>query len=183
MFQKHSSKPSREDTNGASQSDRSKDKPKNEKPAKTKGATNVILSDVEITGSVKFKNDVIIDGRIEGEIESDGSVTIGREATVRSDIRAKNVTVEGCVCGDIYASDRLELGENAEVTGDIKAAVLSMQAGAVLVGTSSVGALPKREEEAMPESKHARNDERDYDRAPNRDREHDHERDRAMAHA
>jgi hypothetical protein len=36
--------------------------------------------------------------------------------------------------------------ENAEVTGDIRAAVLSMEAGAVLIGCSAVGAVPSEEE-------------------------------------
>lgn len=138
MFQKNTSKSNREESIGTS-----KERSAEKNPKKPSARTNVILSDVEITGSVKFKNDVVIDGKIDGEIFSDGSVTIGHQATVNAEIRCKSVIVEGRVKGDIHASDRLELGKEAEVTGDIKASVLSMQAGAVLVGTSSVGSVPK----------------------------------------
>ena len=145
MFQKNSSKPNKEESTGASRADLSEGKSKSEKPSKMSSGANVILSDVEIKGTVKFKNDVVIDGKIDGEIFSDGSVTIGRSATVNAEIRSKCVVVHGCVNGDIYASERLELAENAEVTGDIKAAVLSMEAGAILVGTSAVGSVPVQE--------------------------------------
>ena len=145
MFQKNSSNPNKEESTGASRADPSGGKAKNEKPSEKSGGANVILSDVEIKGTVKFKNDVVIDGKIDGEIFSDGSVTIGRSATVNAEIRSKCVVVHGCVNGDIYAGERLELAENAEVTGDIKAAVLSMEAGAILVGTSAVGSVLSQE--------------------------------------
>ncbi|MFP6881038.1 MAG: polymer-forming cytoskeletal protein, partial [Roseibacillus sp.] len=73
MFQKNSSNPSKEESTGASRADPSEGKSKNEKPSKKSGGTNVILSDVEIKGTVKFKNDVVIDGKIDGKIFSDGS--------------------------------------------------------------------------------------------------------------
>ena len=145
MFQKSSSKPNRDDYENDRPRDRDRAPEKSSKSKKTANGTNVILSDVEICGTVKFKNDVIIDGKIDGEIYSDGCVTVGHKANVTAEIRSKSVIVEGCVKGNIYASDRLELAEHAEVTGDIEASVLSMQAGAILIGTSSVGSAPRGE--------------------------------------
>ena len=140
MFQKNSSKADREESTASIRSDRS------ERSLRRAGSTptNVILSDVEIVGTVRFKNDVLIDGRIDGEIHSDGSVTVGKTATVNAEIHARSVVVEGSVKGNIIASERLELLEHAEVTGDIKSAILSMQAGAILVGSSTVGSIPAR---------------------------------------
>lgn len=147
MFQKNSTKPNKGDSKDSKEA-------QNRSETKSKDAltgTNVILADVEIKGTVKFKNDVIIDGKIDGEIVSDGVVTIGPHATVNAEIRSKSVIVEGSVHGNIYATDRLELSENAQITGDIKAAILSMQAGAVLVGTSSVGSVPSKPSDSKSE--------------------------------
>ena len=47
---------------------------------------NILSSDVEIKGSLKFSNDLIIDGRIEGEVTSDGSLTVGENALVIGEI-------------------------------------------------------------------------------------------------
>ena len=43
---------------------------------------NILSSDVEIKGSIKFSNDLIIDGKIDGEVTSDGSLTVGENAGV-----------------------------------------------------------------------------------------------------
>ena len=44
------------------------------------GQRNVLLPDVEIHGEVRFENDLIVDGKIEGKISSKGSLTIGEPA-------------------------------------------------------------------------------------------------------
>jgi len=58
---------------------------------------NVLSADVEIKGSIKFTNDLIIDGKVEGEIISSGVLTIGQNAEIRGEIKTKSVTVLGKV--------------------------------------------------------------------------------------
>lgn len=100
---------------------------------------NMLSSDVEIKGSVKFTNDLVIDGRIEGEITSDGNLTVGENARIKAEIRTATVVVYGKVHGNLTATDRIELKASAEVVGDIKAKTLSIEAGAIFVGKSTVG--------------------------------------------
>jgi cytoskeletal protein CcmA (bactofilin family) len=67
--------------------------------------TNVLSSGIEITGSIRFSNDMIIDGKIEGEITSDkGRVTIGENAMIKGDVTAGEVKVYGKVEGKITSS-------------------------------------------------------------------------------
>jgi len=101
---------------------------------------NMLSSDVEIKGRVKFANDLVVDGKIEGEIDSDGSLTVGENARVRAEIRTRSIVIYGKVHGNIIVTDRVELKANAELVGDIKAATLSIEAGAIFVGKSTVGA-------------------------------------------
>ena len=54
---------------------------------------NILSSDVEIKGSLKFSNDLIIDGKIEGEVSSDGSLTVGENAVVNGEIKTKSVVI------------------------------------------------------------------------------------------
>ncbi len=119
------------------------------KPPVATGSRNVLLPDVEIKGKVRFENDLIVDGKIEGEITSDGSLTVGENAKIRAEIKTRSLVVYGKVHGNITVSERIELRANAEVIGDIKAAVLAMDAGAVFVGSSTVGA-PSSQETARP---------------------------------
>ena len=100
---------------------------------------NILSSDVEIKGTLKFSNDLIIDGKIDGEVSSDGDLTIGENARIKGDIITRSVTVFGKVTGNISVSDRCELKQNAELIGDIKAGKLAIEEGATFMGSSSVG--------------------------------------------
>ena len=101
-------------------------------------AKNLLSSDVEIKGSLKFQNDLIIDGKIEGEINSPGTLTVGENAEVRGEIKTKSVTVLGKVHGNITVEERCELKGRAQLIGDLKAARLVIEEGATFVGKSEV---------------------------------------------
>jgi cytoskeletal protein CcmA (bactofilin family) len=102
-------------------------------------ATNVLSSGIEITGSIRFSNDMIIDGKIDGEITSDkGRVTIGENAIIKGDVTAGEVKVYGKVEGKI-TSERCELKDKSKINGDIKSKVFSMEEGAQLSGRTDIG--------------------------------------------
>lgn len=102
-------------------------------------ATNVLSNGIEIIGSIRFSNDMIIDGKIEGEITSDkGRVTIGENATIKGDVTAGEVKVYGKVEGKI-TSERCELKDKSKINGDIKSKVFSMEEGAQLSGRTEIG--------------------------------------------
>ncbi|MEX1116802.1 MAG: polymer-forming cytoskeletal protein [Akkermansiaceae bacterium] len=110
-------------------------------PARTSPAANrnVLSTDVDIKGTVKFTNDLVVDGKIEGEITSDGNLTVGENARIKAEVKTATVVVYGKVHGNLTATDRVELKSSAEVVGDIKAKTLSIEAGAIFVGKSTVG--------------------------------------------
>lgn len=100
---------------------------------------NILSTDVDIKGTVRFTNDLVVDGKIEGEVSSDGNLTVGENARIKAEVRTATVTVYGKVHGNITASDRVELKVSAEVVGDIKTKILSIEPGAIFVGKSTVG--------------------------------------------
>ncbi len=102
-------------------------------------STNVLASGIEITGSIKFINDMVIDGKVDGEITSDkGKVTIGENAHIIGNVRAGEVKLFGKVEGTI-TSERCELKPNSKLDGDIKTKMLSMEEGASLSGRTEIG--------------------------------------------
>jgi cytoskeletal protein CcmA (bactofilin family) len=99
---------------------------------------NLLSADVEIKGSIKFTNDLTIDGKVEGEINSAGTLTIGENAEIKGEIKTKSVTVYGKVNGNITVEERCELKGHAVLHGDLKAARLVIEDGATFVGKSEV---------------------------------------------
>lgn len=108
--------------------------------ASSTGGKNILSSDVEIKGKLRFSNDLIVDGRIEGEVTSEGDLTVGENATIVGDVKTRSVIVFGRVEGNITVTDRCELKQSATLHGDVNAGKLAIEEGATFMGTSAVGA-------------------------------------------
>src|SRR5207237_7441380 len=93
-----------------------------------------------------FQKELLIDGKVEGNIKSDGVVTIGENADIRGDIKTKSITVYGKVQGNITVAERCELKSKSVLQGDLKAARLIIEEGATFIGKSEVttGTVPAK---------------------------------------
>ena len=99
---------------------------------------NLLSADVEIKGSIKFQNELTIDGKVEGDITSAGVLTVGENAEIHAEIKTKSVTILGKVTGNITVEERCELKARAVLNGDLKAARLVIEEGATFIGRSEV---------------------------------------------
>ena len=104
-------------------------------PARSGG---MFSSGVAIKGSVKFKNELVIDGEVEGSIDSPGLLTIGKQARIKGEIKVKSVTVQGTVEGNISASERCELQAGCTLRGDIEAPRLVVDENATFLGSAKI---------------------------------------------
>ncbi len=107
-------------------------------PTSTGASKNVLANDVEIKGTIKFENELIVDGKVEGEIISEGVLVIGKNAEVRGEIKTKSVTVHGTVFGNITVGEKAELKASSQLTGDLKATRIIIEEGATFIGKSEV---------------------------------------------
>jgi len=104
----------------------------------TGAAKNVLASDVEIKGNLKFSGELTFDGKIDGEIQTDGILNLGDSAVVNGNINAQNVVVRGKVNGNINAKEKIDIKTKAELFGDIRASKLSVEEGVTFVGKTEV---------------------------------------------
>lgn len=111
--------------------------------------TNVLSKDVEIKGSLRFQTDLFLDGKVEGEILATGSLTVGANAEIKGEIRARSVSILGKVNGNVIVQDRCELKANAQLVGDLHAPRLVIEEGATFVGKSEVN--PGKAQSFKPE--------------------------------
>jgi cytoskeletal protein CcmA (bactofilin family) len=94
---------------------------------------------VSIKGSVKFLNELVIDGEVEGTIDSAGTLTIGEHARIRGEIRTKSVKVRGTVEGNMFVTERCELQASCTLRGDVEAPRLVVHENATFLGSAKVG--------------------------------------------
>ncbi len=104
-----------------------------------------LCSDVEIKGSIMFKDYLRLDGKFEGDIQSGGTLIVGENGVVKAEIQVGNLIVEGKIYGNVVATDKLELRSTAQLFGDIKATRLVIAEGVVFVGKSDVNPSQKIE--------------------------------------
>jgi cytoskeletal protein CcmA (bactofilin family) len=107
------------------------------------GATDVnrggtLSSGVSIKGSVKFQKELTLDCEVEGTINSQGRLTVGKQARIKGDIKTRSVIVDGQVDGNITAGERCELRAGCTVNGDIEAPRLVVDEAASFVGSAKI---------------------------------------------
>jgi cytoskeletal protein CcmA (bactofilin family) len=88
-------------------------------------------STIVIKGEVSASEDLVIAGRVEGQINLNGkTLTLAPGSTVKGSVTAGTVIVGGIVDGSITASHRLEVRDTATVDGDLNTPALVIADGA-----------------------------------------------------
>ncbi|MXW36863.1 MAG: polymer-forming cytoskeletal protein [Acidobacteria bacterium] len=119
-------------------------------PAPERGARSTwIGQDTLVEGKITTREDICIQGRLKGSVESTAAVLIPEGGQVEADILARNVTIHGRVTGDVEAVEKAEIGASGVLTGGILAATVVVHAGATFEGTVRTRSKP----EPKPEKK------------------------------
>ena len=104
------------------------------------GPANRLSSDVFIKGELSFSTELVIDGKVEGNITSSGKLIVGLHGQVVGDIHAGSVTVQGSVTGDILATDRCALEAGGRLQGDVESPRLAVDENASFIGSATISA-------------------------------------------
>ncbi|MBI2410639.1 MAG: polymer-forming cytoskeletal protein [Candidatus Kerfeldbacteria bacterium] len=102
-------------------------------------AETVIGHTVKVEGTFTSQDNMLIEGEVVGTITTSKDVTIGKEANIKANISAANVTVAGEVHGNIATSGTTKLAASSRVYGDISTQVISIDTGAIMQGQCVTG--------------------------------------------
>lgn len=94
-----------------------------------------------IKGELHGEEDLIIEGRVEGEITLKKHLVIESTGIILADIQTENITIKGEMRGNMNASDKVEIHSAARVVGDIVAPRVVIEDGAKFKGHIE---MPKR---------------------------------------
>lgn len=93
---------------------------------------------IRIRGEIESKDNFVLEGTLEGNLNAEALVYIGPRGKVVGDIHAHNVIVDGEVEGNIDATDRIELRATGRVVGDIRTVRVKIAEGSHLAGNLTV---------------------------------------------
>ena len=114
-----------------------------------------IGSSMHISGEIRTAEELLVDGEVEGSLESHSLLTVGPNGRVHANIKAREVVIFGTVHGNVEVAEKIAIREQGSLVGDIKTAGISIDDGAYFKGSIDIvrpeprlSARPARGEEA-----------------------------------
>ncbi|HOO96874.1 MAG TPA: polymer-forming cytoskeletal protein [Caldisericia bacterium] len=78
-----------------------------------------IASTVRIVGTIYCNGILRIDGALEGEVEGEGHLIVGRSGHIKGDVKMRSVTNLGLIEGNLHCTELIELLEGSKLLGDV----------------------------------------------------------------
>ena len=109
--------------------------------------SSILGPEVEIKGDVNVTGDLLIYGKVFGNINSKGTVNSANGSLVKGNITAGNASISGEVQGDLDIESKIVLGKNSYLSGNLKAAIITIEEGAKFDGMCKMIQDNKHEQE------------------------------------
>ena len=93
---------------------------------------------MHIKGEISTHEELLVDGEVEGALESHSLLTVGPNGKVRANIKAREVVIFGQVRGNVEVSEKIAIREQGSLVGDIKTAGISIDDGAYFKGSIDI---------------------------------------------
>ena len=114
-------------------------------PSSMERSHSVLSHAVSITGQINTKDDLRIDGSVEGNITCEGKVIIGPKGRVKGNIESQSIELMGQITGDIIVYDIVRLKSTSYFKGEITAVNIEIEAGANFYGNCKMSDKQKNE--------------------------------------
>ena len=100
--------------------------------------SSILGPEVEINGDVTVSGDLLIYGKVYGDILSKGEVVSAKGSTVVGNIHAHTASISGKIEGNLEVETKVILGTSSHLTGNLKASIITIEEGARFDGMCSM---------------------------------------------
>jgi len=106
----------------------------------------IIGPSISIKGTLSGKEDLIIQGRVEGKIDlKKNNITVDKSGSIKGDIYGKSITIEGEVEGNLFGEKKIVLQPSGAVRGDMRAPAIHLEEGAKFKGNIAMEAWDEKQ--------------------------------------
>lgn len=105
------------------------------RPESTEAIVAFVGKGVEFKGTISYSGTVRIDGFLDGEIHTDGTLLVGEEAVLTAKVSAGTIVCMGKITGDVVAKEKIKLLAPAVLNGGVKTPMISVEDGVLFNGT------------------------------------------------
>ncbi len=96
------------------------------------GAISLVAKEAVWDGKLSSTGDVRVEGRLQGEIQTGGTLYVAAQARVQGVVRARNVILAGEIEGQLRCEERLEILPGGSARGEIDTGTLVVHEGAFI---------------------------------------------------
>ncbi len=115
--------------------------------------TAAIGPSMRIKGEIRSQEELLVDGEVEGSVESQSLITVGTHGKVKANIKAREVIIYGWVQGNVDALEKIAIRDKGSLVGDIRTAGISIDDGAYFKGSIDI-VRPEPKLAARPVKQH-----------------------------
>lgn len=94
----------------------------------------VIGRGARVRGRVGGEGDLVVEGRVEGDVSVSGALSVEAEGAVEGDVTAAAVTIAGGLTGDVSCRGSVLIRAGAQVSGNMGGAEVALEEGAAFSG-------------------------------------------------
>ena len=108
-----------------------------------------------IVGEIYSREELLVDGEVDGKLELQHRLTVGSNGKLRATIKAREVVIYGNVQGDVEVSEKITIKKGGSLVGDIRTAGIVIDDGAYFKGSIDIVKSPpivvaQKEKEPVP---------------------------------
>jgi cytoskeletal protein CcmA (bactofilin family) len=101
-------------------------------------AETVLSNQIKLEGRLQSTSNIRFDGEMNGDLTTEGDLSVGEGGRVKGNVGGRNVVVRGSIQGNVNTTGRLEILATGKVFGDIVVGSLIIDEGGILRGKSAV---------------------------------------------
>ena len=96
--------------------------------------SSIIGPELDIKGDIRIKGDLLIYGKVEGNINCEGLITTMKGSTVKGCIKTVFADISGEIKGDLEVKKKVSLSSSSSLNGDLLASIIVIEEGALFSG-------------------------------------------------
>jgi len=123
-----------------------KSPPLGKSPVEQLKELTIIGPSIRIKGTLSGKDDLIIQGRVEGKIDlKKNNITVDKSGRINGDIYGNSITIEGEVEGNLFGEKKIVLQPSGVVRGDMRSPAVHLEEGAKFKGNIAMEAWDEKQ--------------------------------------
>lgn len=103
------------------------------------GQYSKIELSTQIKGDINSDADFRVDGTLEGSLNTNGKLIVGKDGKILGEVNCSNAEIEGHFSGKLHVVESLSLKATSNIVGEVNTNKLIVETGAIFNASCSMG--------------------------------------------